>query len=192
MSYCSRRWISDYHFANATRYRAAREGTFATRPDSRPERSLLLWGGVGADGRLHLEPVLAADIPPALPPSTGPYRITGHSRDGRTLFSLRFEMQRIEDADGGAGFAYALPTQPEWSGNLASITLSGPEGSFTLDETADHPLTILRDLRTGQVRAFLRGTNTALAERQGAAPLLGEAGLQVLFTRGIPAPDAWD
>lgn len=192
MSYCSRRWISDYHFANATRYRAAREGTFATRPDSRPERSLLLWGGVGADGRLHLEPVLAADIPPALPPSTGPYLITGHSRDGRTLFSLRFEMQRIEDADGGAGFAYALPTQPEWSGNLASITLSGPEGSFTLDETADHPLTILRDPRTGQVRAFLRGTNAALAERQGAAPLLGEAGPQVLFTRGIPAPDAWD
>ncbi|MYB98433.1 MAG: hypothetical protein F4X60_07755, partial [Gemmatimonadetes bacterium] len=66
MSYCSRRWVSDYHFANAIRYRAAREGAFAARTTSRPERSLLLWGGVDADGRLYLEPVLTADIPPWL------------------------------------------------------------------------------------------------------------------------------
>ena len=187
MSYCTPRWVGDYHFAKALRYRAVAEGASAAQATVRPERSLLLWGGVDTGGRLHLEPVIAAEIPPALPPSTGPHLITGRTRDGRELFSLRFEMPRVEDGDGGTGFAYALPVQPDWASNLASITFSGPEGSFTLDESTDRPLAILRDPRNGQVRAFLRGNMANLAARQEAAPVSGEAGLQVLFSRGIPA-----
>ena len=186
MSYCSQRWVSDYHFANALRYRAARAGAAAARVTARPERSLLLWGGIDANGRLHLKPVLAADIPPALPPPGGAYAITGRTRDGHELFTLRFEMPEAADGDGGGGFAYALPVLPDRAGDLASITLSGPEGSFTLDESSDRPLAILRDPRTGQVRAILRGENATLAARQGATAVSGEPGLQVLFTRGIP------
>ena len=191
MSYCSQRWVSDYHFANALRYRAAEAGAFAARTAPRPERSLLLWGGVDANGRLHLEPVLAAEIPPALPPSGGDYLITGRTRDGRELFSLRFEMQRVEDGDGSAGFAYALPVRPDWAGNLATITLSGPEGSFTLDEASDRPLAILRDLRTGRVRAVLRGPAAVLAAQGDTTARSGEPGLEVLFSRGIPISEAW-
>ena len=36
------------------------------------------------------------------------------------------------------------------------ITLSGPGGSATLDADTDLPLTILRDPRSGRVRAILR------------------------------------
>lgn len=186
MSYCSQRWVSDFHFAKALRYRAVREAADAARAAVRPVRSLLLWGGVDAGGRLHLEPVLAAEIPPAPPASPGAYQLTGHTRDGRELFSLRFGMPRAEDGDGSTGFAYALPVSPDWAGNLARITLSGPEGSFTLDESADRPLAILRDTRTGQVRAILRGENADFAARRGAAAVSDEASLQVLFTRGIP------
>ena len=95
-------------------------------------------------------------------------------------------MPRVEDGDGGAGFAYALPVQPDRANDLASITLSGPEGSFTLDASTDRPLAILRDPRNGQVRAFLRGNTASLAARQGTAAISGEPGLQVLFSRGIP------
>ena len=113
MSYCTQRWVSDYHFSNALRNRLAREGALSAHTDTRPVSSLLLWGGVDADGRLHLEPVLATEIPPAPPPSPGPYLITGRTRDGHTLFSLPFEMPGVEDGDGGASFAFALPALPE-------------------------------------------------------------------------------
>ena len=189
MSYCPPRWVGDYHFNRALRYRGAAALTSASLANSRPERSLLLWGGVDGGGRLHLEPVLAADIAPALPHTSGPYVITGRARDGREIFSISFEMPRVEDGDGGAGFAYALPLRSERIRNLADITLSGPEGSFTLDETSDRPLAILHDPRTGQVRAILRDEKAVLAARQGAASGSGGPGLEVLFTRGVPGSD---
>ena len=189
MSYCPPRWVGDYHFAKALRYRVAAAGASASHANARPERSLLLWGGVDADGRLHLEPVLAAEVPPSLPHTPGPYLITGRTREARELFSISFEMPRVEDGDGGAGFAYALPVRADRVGDLATITLSGPEGSFTLDEAGDRPLAIVRDPRTGQVRAILRGEDATVAARQGASAVAGESGLQVLFTRGIPRFD---
>lgn len=187
MSYCTPRWIGDYHFSRTIRHRAAAAGALAARTASRPERSLLLWGGVDARGSLHLEPAITAEIPPALPLSGGDYIITGHTRDGRELFSLRFEMMEI--GGGGAGFAYALPALPEWAGTLASITLSGPAGSVTLDESTDQAVAIVRDPGTGRVHAILRGESAVRAMREGAAAGPGEGGLQVLFSRGVPTSD---
>ena len=43
MSYCNPKWISDYHFANALRFRLFDEG-----PPQVAARSLLLWGGMDA------------------------------------------------------------------------------------------------------------------------------------------------
>ena len=54
MSYCSPRWIGDYHFTRTLRYRLAEERDSAEARGA-PDRSLLLWGGVDARGRLHLE-----------------------------------------------------------------------------------------------------------------------------------------
>ena len=74
-------------------------------------------------------------------------------------------------------FAFVLPLGAGRSGSVASVTLSGPDGTVTLDEDTDMPMAILRDLRTGQVRAFRRGLR---------APPRAGSGLELLWSRGIP------
>ena len=92
--------------------------------------------------------------------------------------------------------------QPGWADELAAITLSGPGGSVTLDGDTDRPVTILRNLRTGQIRGVLRDGATASLPRNNAAALprvLGaeEFGLQLdpdveaLTSRGLPDPGDW-
>ena len=99
-------------------------------------------------------------------------------------------MPETADGDGRSSFAFVLPVQPGWTGNLASITLSGPGGSATLDGDTDLPMTVLLDPSTGQVRAILRN----LAQADAAAALAPQAdpdSLDVLFSRGIPDATAW-
>ena len=72
------------------------------------------------------------------------------------------------------------------------ITLSGPGGSATLDADTDLPLTILRDPRSGRVRAILRDVPEPDMEQADPAAALGAGpGLEVLFSRGIPDSAAW-
>ena len=127
--------------------------------------------------------------PPALPRATGENRITGRSGSGDELFSVGFAMPDVTDGDGRSSFAFVLPVQPGWAVRLASITLSGPGGSVTLDSDTDFPLFILVDPSTGQVRGILRDL-----PRAGASALVHQAGtdsLDVLFSRGIPDAAAW-
>jgi len=42
-------------------------------------------------------------------------------------------MPEVADGDGSSSFAFVLPVPPEWEGSLATITLDGPDGTFTLD-----------------------------------------------------------
>ena len=147
-------WISDYHFVMALRHRLRYDVDRAAAPAA-PTASLLLWGGVDAGDVPFLEPAFAIDAPPALPDSGGQWEIAGRGADGRELFSLSFAMPHSHE-DEGAGFAFALPARPGWANALASITLEGPSGSFTLDRETDLPMSIVRDPRTGQVRGFLR------------------------------------
>ena len=195
MSYCSGQgdyWISDYHFANALRFRMFNEGPGASPPAAAPATSLLIWGGVDAAGGPYLDPALVVDAPRVLPDSAGDYHLTGRAANGRELFSLSFAMPEVADGDGSSGFVFALPVQPGWVGNLASITLSGPAGSATLDGDTDRPMTILRDRRTGQVRGILREVPPwALAQSDAAAALSLEPGLEVFTSRGIPGSEAW-
>ena len=65
-------------------------------------------------------------------------------------------MPETADGDGSSSFALVLPVRPGWEGNLASITLTGPGGSVTLDGESNLPMAILRNPRTGQVRGILR------------------------------------
>ena len=190
MSYCGPPWISDYHFTNALRHRLTDARTEAATSASRPTRSLVLWGGVRADTMPYLEPAFVVDAPVALPDSAGDYRVVGRGPGGGELFSLSFAMPETADGDGSSGFAFALPVRAEWEGSLAAITLSGPEGSSTLDGESDIPVAILRSPGTGQVRGILRDlplTTQTAADAVGAdAP-----GLEVLFSRGIPDAEAW-
>ncbi len=193
MSYCGSRWISDYHFTNALRYRlhtAGPEGLSSVV--AAPARSLLLWGGVGAGGAPFLEPAFVVEAPASLPRSTGEYQIIGRTADGDELFSLTFEMPTVADGDGRSSFVFALPVQSEWADELASITLLGPGGSTTLDEKTDRPVTILRNPRTGQIRGILRGPAAAPPNVDATVLALSlDPGLERLTSRGIPGPDDW-
>jgi len=186
MSYCGPKWISDYHFTNALGWRLHDEGpsdAWAAVPA--PVRSLLLWGGTDAGGDEFLFPAFVVDAPPTLPDSAGGHRLTGRDADGDELFSFAFAMDEVADGGGESFFAYVLPVESEWAGALASLTLSGPSGTATLDGESDSPMSILRDPGTGQVRAILAGPT----ER---AALLAEAmRLDVRTSRGVPDRDAW-
>ena len=100
------------------------------------------------------------------------------------------------DADGQeASFVFALPVETGWGETLASITLSGPGGSASLDESTDRPMAILRDPRTGQVRGFLADYpdgNMAQAAVEVAGAGVATPGLEVLYSRGIPDVPAWN
>ena len=195
MSYCrlSARWIGEYHFTNALRYRLHTAGSGeGSSLVAAPAKSLLLWGGAGSDGTPFLEPAFVVDAPAALPRSTGEFEITGRDADGEELFSLSFEMPRVADGDGRSSFVFALPVQPGWAEELASITLSGPGGSVTLDGETDRPVTILRNSRTGEIRGILRDLPAGDGSGDDTASALAlEPGLEVLTSRGIPGPEDW-
>ena len=189
MSYCGTGvlWISDYHFTNALRYRL-----FDERPPQMAAKSLLLWGGISEDRVPFLEPAFVVDAPPALPDSAGEYLVTGRTTGGGELFSLSFAMPETADGNGSSSFVFALPLHPEWSGQLARITLSGPGGSDTLDEETDRPVTILRNSRTGQIRGILRGSAATPPNLDITVSALSlDPGLERLTSRGIPDAEDW-
>ena len=195
MSYCDPAWVSDYNFTKALNHRLADEGSQATATLAASfTPSLLLWGGVDAEGNPYLEPAFAVNAPPALPKSGGEYRVTGRSVDGTELFSLAFAMPETPHAGNASSFAFVLPANGGWRGALATITLSGSGGTFTLDADSDTPMAIVRDPRTQAVRAILRGVEDAGVAQAAAmsAPQSGtDAGLEVLFSRGLPDFAAW-
>ncbi|MDE2927702.1 MAG: M66 family metalloprotease [Acidobacteriota bacterium] len=190
MSYCEPSGISDYHFANALRFRLLDEGLpQAASLIAQEAKSLLLWGGMDAEGRPFLNPSFVVDAPSALPRAPGEHRITGRSGSGDELFSVGFTMPEVADGDGSSSFAFVLPVEPGWAVRLASITLSGPGGSVRLHSDTNVPLYILVDPGTRQVRGILRDLPQA-----GVSALVSPAGadrLDVLFSRGIPDAAAW-
>ncbi len=189
MGYCYPRWISDYSFSRALRHRAS-EGAATQAPVTAPVRSILLWGGAGADGVPFLEPAFVVDAPPSMPTESGDYMLTGMDADGRELFSLSFDMAPFSHG-GESAFAFALPIEPEWAA-LASLRLSGPGGAFTLGGASERPMTILQDARTGRIRGFLRdGPGPVSAETNADAEVAPGPNLEVLFSRGIPGAAAW-
>ncbi len=192
MSYCDPTWISDFYFTNSLRHRLVWEAMGLLASPAVPTLSLLISGGVGEDGRPYLGPVFVIDAPPSLPRSTGTYHLRGATADGAELFSLAFEMPVIAGEEDRSSFAFAVPARAAWANDLARITLSGPNGSFTLDADTDRPAAIVRDPRTGRVRGFftdLPAGVTVADVRGGMVPV--ERGLEILFSRGIPDTAAW-
>ena len=191
MSYCGPRWISDYHFTGALRYRLADEGSAGDATVAEPAASLMLWGGVDADGAPFLEPAFAVDAPPLLPDSAGDHRIVGTGAGGETLFSISFAMPELADADEESSFVFVVPARPAWQAALAAVTLTGPGGTAALDGDGDRAMAILRDPRTGQVRAILRDLPPQYRTAADATAGVAEPGLEVMFSRGIPDAAAW-
>ena len=188
MSYCDPAWTSDYHFTNALSHRLADEGASAAALAAGPVSTLLLWGGVDTTGTPFLNPAFVANAPPALPDSVGDYTVTGRDASGRELFSLSFAMPvALSEEAEASSFIFALPADPGWADALASVTLSGPAGTTTLDGDSDISMAILRDPVTGSVRGFLRD----VGDPEAGALARSAGGLDVLFSRGIPGASAW-
>ena len=192
MSYCDPVWISDYHFTNALRFRLSDADSVGLPMVTPSTQALLLWGGADADGAPFLEPAFVVDAPPALPRSSGEYRLAGRTGDGVELFSFSFDMPEVADGDGSSGFAFVLPEEEGWEGTLSRITLSGPGGSVALDRASELSMAVLRDPRTGQVRAMLRNLPaTVVTQADAVAALSPEPDFEVLFSRGVPGAEAW-
>ena len=191
MSYCEPKWISDFHFTNALRYRPGRENDALMASRAAPARSLLIVGGVDRSGVPHLDPVFVIAASPSLPPAGGDHRRVGATADGAELFAFDFAMPEVADGDGSSSFAFVVPVQPGWGDILDRITLSGPGGFLTLDTGTDRPAAIVRDPRTGQVRAILSDLPPEMRTPADAARLAFGPGLEVLFSRGIPDAAAW-
>ena len=191
MGYCEfdPEWISDYHFSKALHFRLVDDHRASVT--AQEAESLLLWGGADADGELYLHPAFVVDAPPVLPDAAGEHRISGQTVDGDELFSLDFAMPETADGDGRGSFVFAVPADPAWAGELASVTISGPGGSFTLDGETDLPMTILRNPRSGQVRGILRDLPPVTQAAMDAAGQTAGSGLEMLFSRGIPGAEAW-
>lgn len=194
MSYCgSTKWISDYYFSKALRYRLSRTTPMITAYDP-AARGLLVWGGVNRDGDLVLEPDFAVNAPGTLPQLDGPYLVRGEGPDGRTLFSLPFGMPEIGDGEGGS-FAFILPVRPDWHDRLVRITLSGPEGFASIgkgDDSATTTSGLLLDSVTGQVRGFLRDWPSPDESLRAARRSLPVPDVEVIISTGIPDPADWN
>ena len=182
MSYCDPKWISGYSFGKSARYRNSREYRGPSGP-SGVAQTLLVWGGLDEQGKPFLEPAFVMEAFPGLPAFSGAYALTGRDRDGEELFFLTFAMPELADAPGkSSSFVFTLPVQTGWS-SLASITLSGPGGSATLDGDTDSAMTIAREGIGGRIRAFWDGWRE---------PSLDRPELVLLRSRGIPAREEWE
>ena len=181
MGYCYERgWLSDYYYEKVIRVRENKDETWTNGDLSGagPEGEMLvLWGGV-LNGELRIEPVHSMTTTPKLPAEAGAYRIEGFETGGQTEFSLSFTPG--EDKYGNKYFFFAVPIEADWEDSLERITLTGPEGEVTVDQSDPRSLTIVTDPGTGRIRAILRDWNQALPSALGDT-----AGLEVVTTRGI-------
>ncbi|MYC19221.1 MAG: hypothetical protein F4X67_11545 [Gemmatimonadales bacterium] len=170
MSYCYPQWISDYSFTKMLEFRLAGDGgagipASAPAADRRGGRGdmLLLWGGVDA-GELRLEPAFVYPTAPRLPSSGGPYRLSGRDAAGRSLFSLGFTPTPVAHGidDESRAFTFAIPFDPAWAETLDHLTLSGPEGSTSVDRARGGRAALIIDRLTGRVRSIVRNLTGTL------------------------------
>ena len=174
-------WISVHNFTKALNHRldlASAPVLFAERAAA--QETLLLWGGV-QEGDLRLEPAFVHDARLKLPAAPGPYQLEGLDAEGRRLFSFSFTPDAL---DHGAGsFLFAIPFETEWTEDLDRITLTGPEGSTTLDRDTGGRAALIIDRASGLVRTISRDWS----DGNGALPAAMAANTQVEIIRGLPS-----
>ena len=190
MSYCDPVWISDYHFGKMIEYRLTKEEERLLAAGPPLSKSLLLWGGLKEEIGLYLEPAFVVEAPPSLPRTDGSYRLAGQDTSGNALFEMSFAMGEIADGEGGV-FVFAIPVQQGWSGQLARITLAGPEGFVEMTRDSGRSAAILLDPSSGQVRGILRDWPSPGMSLPAARRVLPESGVDMVVSPGIPESSDW-
>ena len=178
MSYCFPQWISDYHFSKALRFRSASAVATSRQTAVASTATLLLWGGTH-DGDLRLEPAFVLDARVKIPEASGPYDVTGLDDEGRRLFSVSFTPDELDH--GGSSFLFAIPFEAEWTEDLDRVTLTGPEGSTTLDRDTGGRAALIVDRASGRIRTIARDWY------DGALPAAVPPNAQVEIIRGLPS-----
>ena len=181
MGYCYERgWLSDYYFEKVIDHRRelATDQARALLAAAGPQSDMLvLWGGV-VGGKLRIEPVFSLRTAAQLPDGPGPYRIRGSDFGGQSEFSLDFTPG--EDEFGDKYFLFAIPIESGWEDSLDRITLTGPEGTVTLDRDDPRAVSLVTNQSSGRIRAILRDW-----EGPPPAPLGNPDDLTVTTTRGL-------
>ena len=191
MTYCRPRWISDYHFTNALRYRLFRE-SLDTTTVAAATKTLLVWGRKYPSNEIVLNPSFVVDAPPKLPESDGAFELSVGGKSGDPLFSLSFDMQEIGDGEGHSSFVFLIPIQLDWEYQLDSVALDGPSGSVTLDLGKTAPMSLIRNPHTQQVLGILKHSQEGLAsDVRTIVEDASDRGLEVLFSRGMPETAEW-
>lgn len=164
MGYCRDTWVSPYHFDRAMRHR------LGGGADTGYRESVIVLSGTIVNGTIELEPAFMA-MAPASTGGGGPYLVEGHGQDGRRVFAYRFTPHRPPHVDDVRLFTLRIPVPDP---DLASVTVSGPEGSVALMEGSTPPRAMMID-SDGQVRAMRRNWD-------GSNP----NGWQVVVSTGLP------
>ena len=196
MAYCSPRWISAFSFTKALRAREIRSSKLVTSEASvHATKTLLVSGGIYADGTPYLNPAFVTDAHPVMPETNGPYRLAGWRSGGSELFSIAFDMPEIADGNGESVFVFALPVRDGWDSTMASLTLSGPGGRVEMREGSEPPMVIARDPETGELRAVLHNVSDLpaqpVAQKLALEALVPEPELDVMVSRGLPGAADW-
>lgn len=182
MTYCNPVWISDYNYEKVVEFRAT-----SSFESPAAEDVLVVHAGV-LNGEPHLAPALRLNAPAVLPSRAGPYTLEGRDADGATVFTLRFEPRPLDHGDN-ALFSAAIPVSVAQPDRLASLRLTGPEGTverlrgpgpppgITLEDPSArggaaavrwdaeaYPLAVVRDRATGQIVAMSRSGRVAVPD----------------------------
>jgi hypothetical protein len=156
MGYCRPHWVSDYTYEAVLRYRLELEAE-RRRWDlaGAPGPGLLVWGDV-QDGRVRLEPAIAAErVRPTVSHEVGPV-IEGFDAQGTLVF--RHVATTMEPSHGPAGafaFSAVVPLDQARMERVASIRVAGggvPE--TTRRGTLARAPERVRDLAAGRAPAF--------------------------------------
>ncbi len=190
MGYCDYSWLGDYGFRSILEYRQLSSSVSASRVAAQ-QKSLLVWGGVGNTGDIHIEPSFVVDTVPFLPERPGPCLLAGEAADGSVLFELEFGMGEFSCSEEGKAFAFALPIRRDWPENLHQIILSCPEGVVAIDRNDGPSVALLMDRDTGVARGFLRDFPGTSPDSPAGRRILPEPGLDVAVSSGIPAGGNW-
>jgi hypothetical protein len=204
MGYCGSQWVSDYCYKLVLTYRAGGANNIVPSPtqEPAPEDCLVIWGRI-EQGRVILEPAFPARTLARLPEG-GAYRLEALGAGGESLLDLPFGTEEVADLPEGltaTHFAFAIPrrrlgavqslrvmdqgverarqTRLAPGAALPAVARAQEASGHVLGWNPDrHPLLVVRDAATGQVRAFLRG---------GRATLPAGQGLEVLACDGVDA-----
>lgn len=184
MSYCFvgtyTQWISDYNYRKAL---AFRRGVTLLRDAAPAGPGILVWGRIGGDGRIALEPLF--DLDRALPEAVDGGRATvdGFDASGVRLFSQPIALRDVVDGAPETHFAAAVPLALALRARLARVTVSTGTAQASLLGQAGAALREAPVLRAepGADGTTLRWNPTAAARVMLRDPVSGDV---VGFGRG--------